>query len=555
VFSSSEAGSSFECRLDGGAWAACSSPRDYTGLASGPHSFAVRATDPAGNTDTSPASWAWTVNVSPPPDTTAPDTTIGSGPSGTSTSASASFSFSSSEPGSTFQCQLDSGAWAACSSPREYSNLANGPHSFAVRATDATGNTDTSPASRVWTVNVPPPPTGSVTLREPDGGAGYYGRFTSPLPPGPEFFPIGVWGSYDHTQANINLDKSHGLNLYVWPADTGVPIERFATSGMYALLTSDWYGRPGVASSPANVGYMLEDEVDMRYGPSQGYTVMQDANNAAPNDGRARYANYGKGVMFWETDQQAQRFVNEFQTLVSNDIYWFTDPNVCRSMSEGPSFYGTEPAQLTPAQCRRARNYGDTVERMRFLDGLDGERKPIWNFVEVGWPFTETAAQGGRTIAPAEVRAAVWHSVIAGARGIVYFNHSFGGPCITHHALRNSCYMAVRDAVRATSTQLQALAPVLNAPSVTSGFTASSTVRATARWQGGQFWVIAGSSENQSSTGSFSIPCVGNATATVVDEGRIIPVTDGSFTDSFADGNAVHIYRIDGGSNCGLGSG
>ena len=29
-------------------------------------------------------------------------------------------------------------------------------------------------------------------------------------------------------------------------------------------------------------------------------------------------------------------------------------------------------------------------------------------------------------IAPEEVRAAVWHSLIAGARGIVYFNHSFG---------------------------------------------------------------------------------------------------------------------------------
>ena len=230
----------------------------------------MRATDPAGNTDTTPATWSWTVNVPPPPDTTAPDTTIGSGPSGTSSSASASFSFSSSEPGSSFQCQLDSGAWAGCTSPRDYTNLSNGPHSFAVRATDPAGNTDTTPGHRSWTVNVPPPPTGSVTLREPDGGAGYNGRFTSPLPPGPEFFPIGVWGSYDHTQANINLDKSHGLNLYVWPADTGVPIERFATSGMYALLTSDWYGRPGVASSPANVGYALEDEVDMTHGPGCG---------------------------------------------------------------------------------------------------------------------------------------------------------------------------------------------------------------------------------------------------------------------------------------------
>ena len=52
--------------------------------------------------------------------------------------------------------------------------------------------------------------------------------------------------------------------------------------------------------------------------------------------------------------------------------------------------------------------------------------------------------------------------------------------------------------------------------------------------------------------GTFSIPCVGNATATVLGENRTIPVSAGSFTDSFADGNAVHIYRIDGGSTCGL---
>jgi hypothetical protein len=90
--------------------------------------------------------------VTPPADTTAPDTSISSGPSGTTTSTSASLGFSSSESGSTFQCKLDSGAWGSCTSPKAYSGLAVGSHAFSVKATDAAGNTDATPATSNWTV-------------------------------------------------------------------------------------------------------------------------------------------------------------------------------------------------------------------------------------------------------------------------------------------------------------------------------------------------------------------------------------------------------------------
>jgi hypothetical protein len=151
AFSSDEAGSTFECSLDGDAFASCSSPKSYTNLADGSHTFSVRAVDAAGNTDATPASRTWTV------DTAAPDTTIGSGPSGTITVAEATFSFSS-EAGVTFECRLDGAAYSACTSPRSYTNLSNGPHTFDVRAKDGAGNVNATPASRTFTVNVPPPP-------------------------------------------------------------------------------------------------------------------------------------------------------------------------------------------------------------------------------------------------------------------------------------------------------------------------------------------------------------------------------------------------------------
>jgi Right handed beta helix region/Bacterial TSP3 repeat len=159
-FSSTENGSTFQCKLDSGAWIACSSAKTYSGLAVGAHAFSVKATDAAGNTDPSPATDNWTVQaVTPPADTTAPDTTISSGPSGATTANSASLDFSSSESGSTYQCSLDSGAWSACTPPKTYGSLAVGSHAFSVKATDAAGNTDASPATRSWTVQTEAPPT------------------------------------------------------------------------------------------------------------------------------------------------------------------------------------------------------------------------------------------------------------------------------------------------------------------------------------------------------------------------------------------------------------
>ena len=81
----------------------------------------------------------------PPPDTTPPNTSISSGPASSTTSTAASFAFSSTESGSSFECKLDGGT-GACSPPKSYSGLGVGSHQFSVRAKDAAGNVDTTPA-------------------------------------------------------------------------------------------------------------------------------------------------------------------------------------------------------------------------------------------------------------------------------------------------------------------------------------------------------------------------------------------------------------------------
>jgi hypothetical protein len=87
-------------------------------------------------------------------DTTSPETTIASGPSGTVSTGSATFTFSSSEAGSTFECSLEGALYKPCTSPQSYGGLVNGSHTFSVRATDAAGNADPTPASRTWKVQL-----------------------------------------------------------------------------------------------------------------------------------------------------------------------------------------------------------------------------------------------------------------------------------------------------------------------------------------------------------------------------------------------------------------
>jgi hypothetical protein len=98
-----------------------------------------------------------------------PETQIDSGPSGTITSSVASFSFSADEA-ATFQCAFDGAAMSACTSPKAFNGLADGAHTFQVRATDLVGNVDASPASRSFTVDAAAPetqidsgPSGTVT--------------------------------------------------------------------------------------------------------------------------------------------------------------------------------------------------------------------------------------------------------------------------------------------------------------------------------------------------------------------------------------------------------
>jgi hypothetical protein len=108
----------------------------------GNHSLAAVATDNAGH----PASAIRNVDV----DRSAPNTTIVTKPADPSDAATPTFTFNSSEPGSTFECKVDAGFFAPCTTPHDVTGLTDNVHTFEVRATDPAGNTDATPDTWTW---------------------------------------------------------------------------------------------------------------------------------------------------------------------------------------------------------------------------------------------------------------------------------------------------------------------------------------------------------------------------------------------------------------------
>ena len=140
---------SYQCQLDGGAYASCSSPKDLANLGEGSHSFSVVGTDGAGN-QSSPISYSWSIDL------TAPTLSIIESPDSVTSSTSVRFGLSASDGAGSgidrLECQLDGGGYVACGSLQDYANLSQGSHTFNARAYDNAGNVS-AVASYSWLID------------------------------------------------------------------------------------------------------------------------------------------------------------------------------------------------------------------------------------------------------------------------------------------------------------------------------------------------------------------------------------------------------------------
>jgi hypothetical protein len=381
---------------------------------------------------------------------------------------------------------------------------------------------------------------------------------------GDTFFPVAAWFMRAADTASVDAYREMGFNTTI-QVEEQPDLARLRAGGISVVL-----GNPSWPAGAETVGWELVDEPDMVYmagtdpwtgedgwntcvpkqdeGGKCGFTVLDTLSKRFPSgDGRLRYVNLGKGVFpGWMPESDFATFVNKYTTIVSDDIYWYTDDEACGGQQgptlipgHGPiSVYSGKP-DLTAAECHRSANYGAVVDQLRRLDMLDGKLQPVFGFVETGNPFDT----GTRTVSGPQIQGAVMSELIHGASGIIYFKHSFGGSCRTNDNLLD-CPRSHRPEITKINRLIKKLAPVLNTQSYAYDF--GPGLDTMLKWHDGAAYVFAMGKLGATGVKTLTLP-QGLSAATkvqVLDDGRTLTASHGTFTDDFPAEYSYHVYRI-----------
>lgn len=350
-------------------------------------------------------------------------------------------------------------------------------------------------------------------------------------------FPIAVWLQ---DPSNAARYKAAGFNLYValWEGPTEAQLTALKTAGMPVICAQNAVGLAH-RTDPTIVGWMHGDEPDnaqavtdpatgkQSYGPCipPDRIVADYARIKAQDPTRPILLNLGQGVAndAWVGRGPGAK-LEDYATyvnggdLVSFDVY----PVAGLDRPDSADFLWYVPKG---------------VDR---LTHWTGGRKPIWNCIEC------TRIGGDRKPTPHQVRAEVWMALIHGSRGLIYFVHEFK-PKFDEHALLDDPEMLAE--VTAINRQIEALAPLLNSPTLDKAATVQSSSPATpidimAKRHGQELTLCAVGMRNAATTGTFTVPgAAASATVEVLGEGRTLTMSHSRFTDTFHPYD-VHLYRL-----------
>lgn len=403
-------------------------------------------------------------------------------------------------------------------------------------ATPSPSNSPTTAPAQADSLNLPRIPW--------EGGPSYWKKFPNAKDwTKPSFFPIGIWFNGISSDAEAKWDSDHGINFYIgmWG---GTDFSLFERNNLYWV--GDKLNSTFKPSSPNWPGIFMDDEVDGRYTPSQGFAELRKIKARNAGSGKFLYANFTQEVIGSDLPLADQiKYVNDYTNAVSVDMYWYTIP-FCDSV---PYRGGEYASPIPKTTCRTASSYGKTMDSLAIRDAADGNLQPHWQFVE---DLNGLSGQAQVAyVTPGQLKGAAMSSIIHEARGLIWFNQSFTGDCQAGSVLRQAeisgpswCGYAQVQAMGQVNNFIRKLAPVINTQSYR--WTFGSGLNTMLKAYGGNAYIFAMTSGTTGAR-TFKLPTglVKGQSVDVLGENRTLRVrANGTFTDSFPNEYSYHVYRI-----------
>jgi hypothetical protein len=417
----------------------------------------------------------------------------------------------------------------------------------------------------------------------------------------PSFLPICTWlTDFSGTGFYARMDDL-GLNGML-PAAGSITLANNVTYGKWAAVPEDVHaaGTISTGDDPGVVGVSTGEEPSTA---AEYEAHIDDADAwlaSADGPGRFHVHNFADNLMngdiqnvYYPDDmvigaQASPNVGHNPHPFTTCDQYWFSGaPNNAGGTRNKVNFrLYTQEGVATETECARGSHYGSMLDSIRKAYTLPSSPFGVW--IENGAAYSEAESAA---ITPAQLKWAVWSTLVHGARSIHYFNHTFRTGEYSSNNFADDTYggpgvagTGIYAAAKEVNLRALQIAPAVNGPFdgyfvygdgitgaiSTTGFLTAVTstntrapfagVDASCKWnpQDSTHYILATTREPGSVT-NVPITCrmvdQGQTTATPVFGGSALTVTRGGsipdgfceFTDTFATAAEYKCWRIDAG--------
>lgn len=414
----------------------------------------------------------------------------------------------------------------------------------------------TSPASTVSASSSPSPSASPSPLADPvpagvllqqiDGGVGYFAKWKNGFPASASFLPIGVYPS----QASPSQLAAEGINFFTpmrnetagtwcptWSNPNGNDMSGVdAQPGFYA--GGSFYQSSGQPWGQRAAFDVFGDELDGNPAnwfdclPSSISSHNQSVGNGA---GLSAAAFEAAEAASHAVDSSRPLYIQTTVTFMDGGKNYFYTGSQKTAICTGADIFSFDMYPLV----MRDGHVWDMYDQIQEARGYCRDSRPVMAFAEM-----DHMDNGSVYPQPAQTAAEVWNAIIGGARGIEYFDQYSNITETGYTGNGHYAAGAMYDAIRTTNTEVAALAPVVNAPFAENYVTASGTMSVMAKYYDGHFYVFAIPHASGSQKVTFTLAGAPSGTMTVLNENRTVPVSGGKFSDTFANEDTVHVYKL-----------